>query len=182
MICGCFIFVSFFFWSSKRTKRREWSEYEWNECNEWTGKLERLRTKVVERTKDSKSEKILRERDDTNRPHAQSWRDLQQKVGLNQRSEHQAHWQEWDSPIRRWNALGLTRSISEGADRRAELKRAHLRHGAVESSWMINVEETIWSCDDLIILIASTVGWRSTVRSKVVGEFQDTLGGRSSSF
>ena len=42
---------------------------------------------------------------------------------------------------------------------------------------MINVEGTIWSCDDLIILIASTVGWRSTVRSKVVGEFQDTLGG-----
>ena len=74
--------------------------------------------------------------------------------------------------------MGLTRSISEGADRRAELKRAHLRHGAVESSWRINVEETIWSCDDLIILIASTVGLRSTVRSKVVGEFQDTLGGR----
>ena len=49
--------------------------------------------------------------------------------------------------------------MSEGADRRAELKRAHLRHGAVESSWMINVEETIWSCDDLIILIASTVGF-----------------------
>ena len=52
-----------------------------------------------------------------------------------------------------------------------------MRHGAVESSWVINVEETIWSCDDLIILIASTVGLRSIVRSKVVGEFQDMLGG-----
>ena len=170
VLSSCRSFLSFFFLKWKREKRKRMKVNEWTECNELNRSSWTPTYKIVER-------KILRERISArettqNRPHAQSWRDLQQKVGLNQRSEHQAHWQEWDSPIRRWNALGLTRSISEGADRRAELKRAHLRHGAVESSWLINVEEAIWSCDDLIIWIASTVGLRSTVRSKVVGEFR----------
>ena len=74
-------------------RQREENEVSMNEMSVMNEqeKLERLRTKVVERKKILESEKILRERDDTNRPHAQSWRDLQQKVGLNQRSEHQAH-------------------------------------------------------------------------------------------
>ena len=36
---------------------------------------------------------------------------------------------------------------------------------------------TIWSCDNLAIWVASTVGLSSTVRFKVVGEFSDTLRG-----